>query len=95
MQNNKKYWLRGGTVGLIISIIILILILLSPVYCVGLSVDGTGCTSPQGIEAIIYNINLMANYLGQLLFYFVILPILICIFFGWLYGKIKNRNKSI
>ena len=93
MQNNKRYWLRGLLIGVIMSILILLIIILSPVYCIGLSADGTSCISPKGFEAIVFNVKTIGDYLIMAVFYFVIIPIATFTFFGYLYGKIKNRNK--
>ncbi len=87
------YWLKGGIIGLIIVILGALLISLSPVRCIGLSQDGTGCKPPQGTNAFVYNINSILNNFDMVFLYFILLTIIISSVIGWLIGKIKNKNK--
>lgn len=86
---NKKYWLRGGIVGFVIIFIVLLLAALSPVHCIGLSADGTGCISPKGLEAFLYNVDVMNDprTLGV-----IGLAVVVGALLGWSYGKIKNKK---
>ena len=104
MQNNKRYWLRGG----IISIIIF-----TPLYILSLYSGGhPGATIlfflPIAIaygvlfkDDIFHFVDDIAKLLGGSLLdynlagYLFLLPfyLVIGIFLGWLYGKIKNRNR--
>jgi membrane-associated HD superfamily phosphohydrolase len=94
MQNNKKYWLRGLTIGIIITGISLILL-----GIVNLSADALkGSTEwiswvlvvPSLIPMIILSfvIGWGHTIIGSIITY----PLLGLII-GWIYGKIKNRNK--
>lgn len=94
-MKQKRYWLRGLIVGIIISIILLCVLIFFPVSCIGLSADGTSCVPPTGMDAIIYNLNTINDYLPQISFYFIFLPIFICFIIGLIYGKIKNRKKEV
>ena len=91
MQNNKRYWLRGGTICLVLMLVIMLLTALTPIRCIGLSQDGTACVSPQGIEAFLININGMLHYKAII---YVLLPsFLLGSILGLMYGKIKNKNR--
>jgi len=89
----RRYWLRGGIIGLLIAVSLLVFIGFLPVYCIGLSENGTACKSPQGFEAFTYNINSLLN--SGILAYFFLLPTALGIIVGWLYGKIKNHKKPV
>ena len=75
---NKRYWLKGGVVGSIVGILIILLIQL---------------TAHQSG----YDIQFQGKYLVSLLTVALGGPIIggfvIGSIAGWLYGKIKNRNK--
>jgi len=76
-MKQKRYWLRGGVMGLIISVIALIIIEVAT-KCVGIC--------PR-----------FSAFLPEIIFIygvFIIGGILLGILIGWLYGKIKNRNKD-
>lgn len=90
-MNNKKYWLRGGVVGLVISILFLFVLSLWPGGCIGLSEDGRACVPLKGMDLFLDNINLLIEHIGYVILYLAIPCILVGILFGWLYGKIKNR----
>ncbi|MFA6404409.1 MAG: hypothetical protein WCW03_00145 [Candidatus Paceibacterota bacterium] len=66
----KRYWLRGGIIGVIVDVLFLIFGLIS--------------SSQEGYSII---------------FHWVLIALVILIptgaFFGWTYGKIKNRNKVV
>ena len=83
------YWSKGGIIGMIIVILIILISLFIPVRCIGLSQDGTACHSPQGFDAILYNIDSLANIS---LLYLVLVIVIVSCFVGWIYGKIKERK---
>jgi hypothetical protein len=87
-------WAKGSIVGFIISVVLLLILILYPMGCIGLTVDGKGCTPPTGFEAITLNLKLLSEAAGRivLLAFFIII---LSSFIGWIYGKIKNRNKII
>lgn len=95
---NRKYWLRGGAIATIIVIVISLLgilirpfgIILIPGILTNILIDelligGTmkNPTFPEG-TLIVFSV------IFSILIYFTIGA-----FFGWIYGKIKNRNKVI
>ncbi len=91
---NKKYWLRGGIVGGAVGLLLLF---------ISISVD-----NPQGVSlfileffrSTIFKIYLFLSLGGMAALFwmplmYVLFGLMIGIIIGWIYGEIKNRNKSI
>ena len=95
MQNNKKYWLRGGVVGLILSLIIVIIHIIFRFNCSffipepGAIYDIVGC---QYLN-MFYAIEDLFGNKAELYFGIFGLLTIVGFIFGWIYGKIKNKNK--
>ena len=87
----KRYWLRGGMVGLVLGVI-LDLWLLTQGACVGLNADGTSICPTKLSDIFLIDLKMTPVYFH---FIVVITLFLVGIIIGWLYGKIKNRNKGI
>lgn len=90
-----SYWIRGGLIGLLFSILAFSIFIFLPVKCVGLSENGTACQPLQGFEAITFNFIIILNAQDKLLlmFYFI-LPIIFGALIGWLCGKIKGMKRK-
>lgn len=74
---NKEYWLKGGIIGFILSVIYVFL----SSFGNFISVDGS-----------------INGFIGDLLLMFLVMipfGFLPGVIIGWIYGKIKNRNKGI
>ncbi len=102
MQTNKRYWLKFGIWGTVVSVILLIVFTGAEFsgfhnYCVGMYVnpDGTtGSTCPPAQYVSFFN---AAFNLPNIYFYILAALILFVLFsfIGWLYGKIKSKiNKN-
>ena len=104
MKNNKKYWLRGNLVSLIIGIIYALF-----VYYSGNTCNSIGDFCNNNIHTLtIFVTNL---FISIDIFYYIISSIindsflhLITIWpsmlliggiIGWIYGKIKNRGNQV
>lgn len=89
MQNTKKYWLRGGIWGIIIWIFLIFIQTFTFKLNFGIVVAQNWWNYAlwsMGIDRIG----------GGSLESWVLIPLAYLfagIFLGWLYGKIKNRNK--
>lgn len=88
MVMTKKYWLRGGVTGVILALCAVIL------PYVFQCIDDPICNAAEFIN----DFGGLADWLGpglSLLFLLLnVLPgFLLGTLLGWLYGKIKNRNK--
>jgi len=88
-----SYWLKGGIIGLVISLLITLSTMFMPVYCIGLSQDGTGCVSPTGIDAWKYNFNSLFDDTFGIIILFIVSLFIIGAIIGWIYGKIKQRKR--
>jgi hypothetical protein len=113
MQNNKKYWLRGGIMGLCIAMAIILLFYLptgmtyesiglldeiTALYMLIYSLFETlyGCDAWYPLDT--QNLTKCPDYIGDaamILFIisFILFNVLASSFLGWIYGKIKNRNR--
>lgn len=78
----KKYWLRGGIIGGVFGII--------PPIAVSIKFLPNLWYSQESFALFVGFV--LPLLLIQLII-FVMPGIIIGAFFGWLYGKIKNRNK--
>ncbi len=103
----KRYWLRGGVVGVLVVLVFLLvdyMLFLTPFVFSSTDFGGfsfllflaTAFTNPlfwlQEATGFPFS-----NYPGNLTMIFLDL-LWFCVlgsFLGWLYGKIKNRNKMI
>jgi len=98
---NKKYWLRGATIGVIFHIVLSVLLL----SLVGIhptnNNDLVAWIFPNVFLAIpimpIISIEGFDSVFGEwtVLWWLVFYWFAVGAFFGWLYGKIKNRNKVV
>lgn len=98
MQNNKRYWLRGGGVGLGISLITIIFSYIIPIVaCPDFFRIGIEYPNNQPICNLLFFNPIRSHYpFPQILNEWVpiiLILVLIGLVCGWLYGKIKNRNK--
>ena len=85
----KRYWLRGGSAGIIIGALVDVHFLMQS-SCIGLyaNPDGTfGTVCPQGSNIFIANLKTVPIYE-----HLIILAVFFLAFgfLGWLYGKIKK-----
>jgi len=78
----KRYWLRGGVTGLVLFCLVFVFMSLKNTGKISVS-DAFSCSSGHGPCLVIINYGLV--------FFFI----LVGSFLGWLYGKIKNRNKMV
>jgi len=107
MQKNKKYWLRGGLIGLLVLVISLVVIVVKDFVFLGyLDISLTTPMWEQDFLGVIQNISglkLLDNQiwwgitpttLGKNIVYaaFILGPFIIGSLIGWLYGKTKNRH---
>ena len=103
---NKKYWLKGGVYGASVSIIILLFTWLGSYFFWKPDPNAWVEFSPFAIVVwlMAYPIQAIANFfLGEdnffekhlLLISAVLTLFLIGVILGWIYGKIKNRNKIV
>lgn len=108
-MSKKKYWLRGGIVGIVIGIVISF-----PGFYQYMSSSNALChviaCPPAQHDIYFFISNIKDTFQGKdtwgigfgpidLLFTLLypggILAILIGVFLGWIYGKIKNRKLKI
>ena len=97
-MKQKRYWLRGGVIGLIISLLIMIVLLVmfdSAVPCSNIA----GAYCPQGWSAIMINVQNSFRYSTNesviTLLKFILIPTLSGLIIGWIYGLIKNRGRMV
>lgn len=103
MQNNKKYWLRGGVVGFICLVVYLIYAMstLSSPFSLGTAI---WVQTVLNFLETLFSVNLidgrnMLGYTQTKLGFYVILFLITCVYviggclIGWIYGKIRNRNR--
>ncbi|OGI93579.1 hypothetical protein A3A03_00415 [Candidatus Nomurabacteria bacterium RIFCSPLOWO2_01_FULL_40_18] len=87
-MNQKRYWLRGGIVGLILVFIILILSGIYFFFCFRSYGElPSYCSSINFLNYPEHYLLFLDSLVSNLAFYIGFGVIL-----GWLYGKIKNRN---
>ena len=92
-MKQKRYWLRGGIIGLIIGVVV-DLWFASSMRCISsyLNADGTmGSMCPGKLDLFLTSLKVDTIYYILTLFVIILVGLLL----GWLYGKIKNRNKLI
>lgn len=104
MQNNKRYWLRGAIIGALYFLVIFLCanlfihsgesrgwfifianfpaVLISQFFDLFLNINGW---IDHYHNSTYYHL-LEYSYIG-------LMNILLFMFFGWIYGKIKNRNR--
>lgn len=87
-MNPKRYWLRGGIIGAIISIAFDLWHMFRP-SCIGLSEDGSS-SCPRGFDIVIDN----WNYNSVTYLIIIVISFSMGVFVGWLYGKIKHKIKQ-
>lgn len=99
-----KYWIRGGIIGLIIGLIFGLYSYYFNSCHASIGGGFGGCSSVLGqtfamIEAYIYlpviyiGNNILPHNLTFLIYSPIIVFTLLGIIIGWIYGKIKNRNR--
>lgn len=87
-MNQKKYWLRGG----IIAILVVLIACLEYVMRISLlNILALPLLIWPDSNFLLYAISLGGHVNTSLVFLFL-LYFIIGSFFGWLYGKIKNRR---
>lgn len=101
-MKQKRYWLRGGVVGLVMGIIVLIVAMLT---ALNYDCPGGNCT-PYWYDMIGYVSGWLSfpltsfakGFIGSSAYIlnFIFIPATYFMYgaiIGWLYGKIGNRNK--
>ena len=87
-----KTYVKGGLIAFVIGILLVILAsLFIGGKCIGLSQDGTSCSSPQGFDAFVINLNTLLDNLGKVIFYFILPLIILGALIGWIIGKVKYK----
>jgi Ca2+/H+ antiporter len=101
MQKNKKYWLRGGIIGIIFPIAIALLIwFLAWSTHSDWNLTSIFFGSVQSIFIYIFHVDdvfndysgVIAKGIGTFILDTIITYAIIGIFLGWLYGKFKRNN---
>ena len=97
MKKEKRYWLRGGLIGLVVGIVATIAI-------IPLTYSAEGSDQiPAWLDAFFYMSMWLADFTDKLLPYFmdgavvVLIPITYFLYgaiIGWIYGKMKNRGEK-
>lgn len=106
MQNNKRYWLRGGAIVVVLYIIVSLILI--PFGNDGSFIGFDYWSYPTllvvfGISNFIYSITSIDftdrsfMFLSEYTFivYAVIIYFIAGSILGWLYGKIRNRKKIV
>ena len=93
MQNNKRYWLRGGLIGILgISIVSIILTFFGIVLG-----SNPFWIIAEDIASPLYTCNGIC--IGEGLMFtipvFIIETFIVGVILGWIYQKIKNSKKAI
>jgi len=99
-EPKKRYWLRGGVIGIVIVFIIILSLFVYSILAGGTAYTGGGFvgggTTSFGANPISYTI----FFILDIVFYLPMIILWIALFllgvlFGWIYGKIKaKRAKS-
>lgn len=93
-MKKKRYWLRGGVIGIVLAVAFIVIIGFLPVYCVGLGVDGSSpCRPLKGFDAFLYTMSTLMKDGMPTLIYTLAIPSLAGMIFGLLYNKLKNHKK--
>jgi hypothetical protein len=88
-MNQKRYWLRGLLVGMLLMFLILVGMIFSPVHCW----YGAPCIPLKGISLIKFNTSELLRDLSNVII-ILLSPLILATIIGWLYGKIKNRKSN-
>ncbi|MBM3233224.1 hypothetical protein FJZ18_03600 [Candidatus Pacearchaeota archaeon] len=88
-----SYETKGAFIGLLIGLILLVLSLFMPVYCIGLSEDGTSpCKSFSTGETVSFHLSKIMTDDSLIYLILLISGVLIGVIVGWIIKKIKTKK---
>jgi uncharacterized membrane protein len=98
-MQQKRYWLRGGTAGLMVGILVVVFL---PIVCPYITYDIHGSTAGTHLcnsiwpytfflFVLLSSIAFESTFIFSM--YFVIIFTIFGVLLGWLYGKIKKRGQ--
>ncbi len=106
MQNNKKYWLIGGLIGLVFLTIITYVSALSTMNCATIGTRANLCNNTVSVYAFWFSdvmstiehpasiVNQISTPFSDNVFIFILIwNTILGALLGWIYGKIRNRNR--